>query len=74
MPQYVHYLIEYRLNGERKMFYIASENMDSIEAWHWASIDAGVGHIPKFRCDLTPKMRRPQAETFGITDVQWARA
>lgn len=69
-----HYRIDYLMNGHYKSFYIRSEHMDSTEAWHWAAVDAGYGHIPKSRTDRVPKTSKPQAERLGISGVQWASA
>lgn len=46
--------------------------MTKAEAWHWASIDAGVGQLPKYRADPVPKLSKPQAEKHGIANVEWS--
>lgn len=74
MPNASHYRVDYLLNGHYKTFYIRAEKMDNTEAWHWAAVDAGFGHIPKSRSDRVPKTSRPQAERRGIADVQWSAA
>lgn len=45
--------------------------MDSASAWHWATVDAGFGHLPKYRLDPAPKLSKPQAGKKGVTDVKW---
>lgn len=74
MSQDHHYRIGYLLNGAYKTFFIRASKMDNAEAWHWASVDAGFGQLPKYRSDPVTKLSKPQAERFGITDVEWARA
>lgn len=66
-----HYQIDYLLNGSYKTVRVCAENMNNAEAWHWATVDAGFGHIPKYRLDRVPKLSKPQAERLGITDVAW---
>lgn len=73
MAQDKHYRIDYLNNGAYKTFYIAAERMDSAEAWHWASVDAGFGQIPKYRRDPVPKLSKPQAERLGIANVEWTK-
>jgi hypothetical protein len=48
--------------------------MDNAEAWHWATVDAGIGQLPKYRTDPINKLSKPQAEKHGITDVEWRTA
>lgn len=74
MSQEHHYRIGYLLNDAYKTFFIRASKMDNAEAWHWASVDAGFGQLPKYRSDPVTKLSKPQAERFGITDVEWARA
>lgn len=74
MAQEKHYRIDYLLNGAYKTFYIRAAKMDNAEAWHWASVDAGFGQIPKYRSDPVPKLSKPQAEKFGISNVEWSEA
>ncbi|WP_440780092.1 DUF6555 family protein [Pseudomonas syringae] len=69
-----HYRIDYLLHGSYKTFYIRAGVMDNKEAWHWASVDAGFGAIPKYRSDPVPKLSKPQAEKLGLSNVEWARA
>lgn len=69
-----HYRIDYLLNGGYKTFYIRANKMDNAEAWHWASVDAGYGQLPKYRTDPITKLSKPQAERFGITGVEWSTA
>jgi hypothetical protein len=69
-----HYAIRYLNHGRYKSFYIYSEAMNNAEAWHWATVDAGVRQIPKYRRDQIPKLSKPQAELLGITDVEWSVA
>lgn len=65
------YVIEYELHGEFRTFIIRLERMDSVEAWHWASCDAGVGIIPRFGQHKIKKVSRPMAERYGIANVKW---
>lgn len=74
MSQEHHYKISYLLKGTYKTFYICTAKMDNAEAWHWASVDAGFGQLPKYRTDPITKLSKPQAERYGITDVEWTRA
>lgn len=74
MAREQHYRINYRLNGSEKMLYIRAYKMDSAEAWHWATVDAGVVQLPKYRSDPMPKLSKPQAERYGIADVAWSTA
>ncbi|ARA81236.1 DUF6555 family protein [Pseudomonas amygdali] len=60
-----HYRIDYLLNGSFKSFYIRTENMDNAEAWHCASVDAGLARIPKYRLEKVAKVSKPYAEHFG---------
>lgn len=68
------YAIVYAIHGQAKSFVIRADKMDNAEAWHWASCDAGVGHIPRSSRDQTRKTSKPMAERFGITDVKWRSA
>jgi len=74
MAQSTHYRIDYLLHGAFKSFHVCVPSMDNANAWHWASVDAGFGHIPKYRLDPAPKLSRPQAEKMGITNVEWTSA
>lgn len=65
------FVIDYHLHGKPKFFKIRAEAMDNAEAWHWASCDAGVGHIPRYGREKVQKVSKPQAERYGITDVTW---
>jgi len=69
-----HYRIDYLLHGAFKSFRICAAHMDNADAWHWATVDAGFGHIPKYRLDPVPKLSKPQAEKKGVTDVEWTDA
>ncbi|MBX8492816.1 hypothetical protein K5D56_00085 [Pseudomonas cichorii] len=68
-----HYRIDYLLNGSFKSFYIRADNMDNAEAWHYASVDAGLARIPKYRLEKVPRVTKPHAENFGITNVEWVK-
>jgi hypothetical protein len=74
MSQYKHYRIDYLFNGAFKSFYISAEHMDNAEAWHHASVDAGIARIPKYRLEKVARVSKPYAEHFGITDVEWAQS
>lgn len=74
MSQYKHYRIDYLLNGAFKSFYISAEHMDNSEAWHHASVDAGIARIPKYRLEKVPRVTKPYAEHFGITNVEWIQS
>jgi hypothetical protein len=69
-----HYRIDYLLNGAFKTFYIRTEHMDAANAWHFASVDAGLARIPKYRTEKVPKVSKPSAEQYGISNVEWAQA
>lgn len=71
MSQHKHYRIDYLLHGSYKTFYISAAAMDNAEAWHWATVDAGFGQIPKYRNDRTPKISKPEAEHLGVVNVEW---
>ena len=68
------FVIDYILHGEPKSFIIRLEKLDTVEAWHWASCDAGVGRIGRFAREHVKKTSQEQAEKFGITNVQWRRS
>jgi hypothetical protein len=68
------FVIDYTLQGEPKSFIIRLEKLDAAEAWHWASCDAGVGHIGRFAREQVKKTSQEQAERYGITNVQWRRS
>jgi len=74
MAQQKHYRIDYLLHGTFKTFYISASVMDNAEAWHWASVDAGIGEIPKYRTDKVNKVSKPKAEQLGVTNVEWHEA
>ncbi|WP_213881674.1 DUF6555 family protein [Pseudomonas sp. dw_358] len=65
------YTIDYILHGEARSFVIRADKMDTAQAWHWASCDAGFGHIPRSPRDQTRRTTRPVAERFGISEVKW---
>jgi hypothetical protein len=69
-----HYQIEYILKGTSKSFYVRAGAMNNEEAWHWATVDAGFGEIPKYRREPVIKLCKPKAERFGITEVRWKDA
>jgi hypothetical protein len=73
MSQSKHFKIDYLLNGAFKSFYISALHMDNHEAWHHASVDAGLARIPKYRTEKVPRVSKPYAEHFGITNVEWAQ-
>ncbi len=52
-----HYRIDYLMNGSFKSFYIRTEHMDNVEAWHYASVDAGLARIPKYRLEKVPRLQ-----------------
>ncbi|ALE88876.1 DUF6555 family protein [Pseudomonas versuta] len=68
------FTISYQLYGERKSFILRAPRMDNVEAWHWASCDAGVAVIPKFAQQKVKRVSKPMAEKYGITDVRWSGA
>jgi hypothetical protein len=74
MPSPTLFVIDYCLHGAPKSFVIRLDRMDNAEAWHWASCDAGVGHIPRHRHDKIKRTSKPMAEKFGITEVRWRAA
>lgn len=74
MAQEHHYRIDYLLQGAYKTFYIRASKMDNAEAWHWATVDAGIGQLPKYRTDPVSRLSKPQAEKHGITNVEWSKA
>lgn len=69
-----HYRIDYLLHGAYKTLYVRAESMCRADAWHWASVDAGFGVLPKYRSDKPLRLSRPQAEALGITNVEWLDA
>ena len=73
MPLERHYRIDYLLHGTYKSFYVRALTMSNAEAWHWATLDAGIGQIPKYRTDPVPKLSKPQAERLGLTNVEWVQ-
>ncbi|PVZ19467.1 MULTISPECIES: DUF6555 family protein [unclassified Pseudomonas] len=68
------FVIDYTLHGAPKSFIIRAERMDSQEAWHWASCDAGVGRIARFGRERVQKTTAPVAQQYGIEAVAWRRA
>ncbi|HEX8596713.1 MAG TPA: DUF6555 family protein [Pseudomonas sp.] len=74
MSQSEHYKIDYLYHGAYRSFYVRTTDMSNSEAWHWASVDAGIGQIPKYRTDKVPKVSKPLAERHGVTDVSWSTA
>ncbi|EFW80213.1 hypothetical protein PsgB076_13752 [Pseudomonas savastanoi pv. glycinea str. B076] len=74
MAQEYHYRIDYLLHGAYKTLYVRAPGMTNAEAWHWASVDAGVGQIPKYRSDPVSKLSKPQAEKHGIANVEWTQS
>ncbi|MBN2992598.1 hypothetical protein JWR97_16145 [Pseudomonas cedrina subsp. fulgida] len=68
------FVIDYRLHGEPKSFIIRLEKLDNLEAWHWASCDAGIGRIGRFAREQVKKTSREHAEKFGLSGVQWRRS
>jgi hypothetical protein len=69
-----HYRIDYLLDGAYKTLYVRAAKMDNAEAWHWATVDAGFGQLPKYRSDPVTKLSKPHAERLGITNVEWSKA
>ena len=65
------FVIDYKLHGQSKSFVIRAKSMRNVDAWHWASCDAGIGIIPKFWREKIRKVSRPMAERYGITAVSW---
>jgi len=72
MSQERHFRINYVLKGTYKTFYLCAQAMNNAEAWHWATIDAGIGQLPKYRNDPVTKLSKPQAEKHGVTNVEWS--
>jgi hypothetical protein len=72
--QNTHYQINYLIHGSYKTFYIHSQAMNQAEAWHWATIDAGLSQIPKYRADKVARLSQPQAELLGLSRVEWKAA
>ena len=68
------FVIDYTLHGEPKSFVVRAEVMNNAEAWHWASCDAGVGHIPRYGREKVKKVSKPLAERYGITEVTWRQS
>lgn len=71
MSQMKIYKIQYKFQGEQKVFVIRAERMDNEKAWHWASCDAGIGTIPKSSRDTVRRISKPLAERYGLTEVSW---
>jgi hypothetical protein len=74
MPASTHFRIDYLIHGNYRTFYIHCAAMDKNEAWHWASVDAGLGQIPKYRLDKAPRLSERQANQLGLTQVEWNAA
>ncbi|MBT2374699.1 DUF6555 family protein [Pseudomonas fluorescens] len=68
------FVIDYTLHGQPKSFIIRLEKLDTPEAWHWASCDAGVGRIGRFAREQVKKTSPLQAQQSGIENVQWRRS
>jgi hypothetical protein len=68
------FVIDYTLHGQPKSFIIRLEKLDTPEAWHWASCDAGLGRIGRFAREQVKKTSPLQARQFGIENVQWRRS
>jgi hypothetical protein len=73
MPS-THFRIDYLIHGNYKTFYIHSSAMNEVEAWHWATVDAGLGQIPKYHTDKVPRLSQLQANKLGLTYVEWRPA
>jgi hypothetical protein len=71
MTQADFYVIDYQLHGEPKRFTIRATLMNNVEAWQWASCDAGLVPIPKPGRPPLKRFSKPMAERFGVTDVRW---
>lgn len=65
------FVIDYKLYGQAKSFVIRAKAMRNVDAWHWASCDAGLAPIPKPGKPPLKVISKPQAERFGLTDVKW---
>lgn len=74
MRNSTHYRIDYQFFGTAKSFRICVTTLDNASAWHWATVDAGFRHLPKYRFDPVPKLSKPQAERMGVTNVEWTNA
>lgn len=74
MREFTHYRIDYLLHGRFKTFYICARTINDASSWHWATVDAGFSSIPKYRIDRSPNLTKEQAESLGISDVQWVVA
>lgn len=74
MAQEYHFRIDYVLDDVPKTMYVRAPMMTNAEAWHWASVDAGIGQLPKFRADPVSKLSKPKAERYGIAKVEWCQA
>lgn len=74
MPLPAHYRIDYLLNGSYKSFHVSSEHMDDTQAWHSAAVDSGFVQIPKYRIDKAQILSKPQAQAYGISQVEWAKS
>lgn len=65
------FTIDYTLHGNQKSFIIRLDQIDAAQAWHWASCDAGIGHIPRHKHDRIKRTSQSEAEQAGIGNVQW---
>lgn len=65
------FIIDYTLHGDLKSFIIRLDQLDAAQAWHWASCDAGIGHIPRNKYDRIKRTSSSEAEQAGIGNVQW---
>lgn len=65
------FVIDYKLHGQSKSFVIRAKSMRNVDAWHWASCDAGIAPIPKPGKPPLKVVSKPQAERFGVTEVKW---
>lgn len=65
------YVVEYQFYGKTKTFICRAIGMNSAEAWHWASCDAGFATTHKFGRSNSAVISKTEAERQGITDVKW---
>lgn len=68
------FVIEYKLHGQQKSFIIRAKQMRNLDAWQWASCDAGLAPIPKPGRPPLKVASKPHAERFGVTEVKWREA
>lgn len=74
MTQADFFIIDYKLHGEPKRFTIRATLMNNVEAWQWASCDAGLVPIPKPGRPPLKRFSKPMAERFGVKDVKWRKS